>query len=99
MERTGNGPHKWCFGNFTLGDEKCNTCLERAACLDDQEGWGKYATASDVERTAMIEDTLGGVPDWVFEWDELSEAELNRLEIEDPERFRIYSQLNSGIQD
>lgn len=74
-------------------------CADRADCWDDQAGWSISRVTIDSEGLKLIEEQMGGVPDWVFEWDELSEAELNRLKIEEPERFRVYSQLNSGIQD
>ena len=99
MERNGNGPKKLCFGNFPLENGECNSCSDKADCWDDQAGWGISRVTIDSEALQQIEQQLGGVPDWVFEWDELSEEELNKLKLEEPERFRIYSLLNSAIQD
>ena len=93
------GPTRFCFGNFTLEDRECKICPNRSECWDDQQGWGINVVVADCEGTELIEGKTGGVPDWVFKWDELSEAELKRLKIEEPKRFRVYSLLNSGIRD
>ena len=100
MEERNNGrPRMHCFGNFTLGDKKCELCPDQAACHDDQAGWGINQATSDAERTVMIEAQMRGVPDWVFVWDELSEEELEKLRVEEPERSKIFDLFNSGIQD
>ena len=99
METRGGVPRKFSFGNFTLGDGECMACSDKAACLDDQSGWGISQLICDAERTSLVEEQMGSVPDWVFEWDELSEEELESLRAEDPERAKIFDLLNSGIQD
>ena len=90
---------KLCFGNFTFGNGECMSCPLKADCWDDQAGWGISRVTSDSEGLKFIEEQMGDIPDWVFEWDGLSEEELSRLEVEEPERFRVYSLLNSGIRD
>lgn len=74
-------------------------CPDRADCWDDQAGWGISRITSDSEGLKLIEEQVGEIPDWVFEWDTLSEGELEKLKVEEPVRFKVYSLLNSGIQD
>ena|SRR3989344_8937175 len=99
METRGGVPRKLTFGNFDLGNAECKACPDRADCWDDQAGWGISRVTNDSEGLKFIEEQMGDIPDWVFEWDGLSEEELSRLEVEEPERFRVYSLLNSGIRD
>lgn len=100
MERSGNGngPRKLCFGNFDLRKGKCKPCPLKVECSDDQAGFRFGTITANSERMMHMEE-LVGLPDWVFEWDELSEEELAKLQVEEPERAKIFNLLNSGIQD
>lgn len=88
---------KFCFGNMTRGT-KCEDCSNRNDCLDDQVGWGISTLENDLMGTIEIENRAG-VPEWVFEWDVLSESELTTLKDEEPEKYKFYMKLNSGIRD
>lgn len=91
-------PKPLCFGNIKLDGEQCTECLDWADCIDDLAGWGISTFLSDFQRSELTEELIG-VPQWVFEWDLLSEGELNKLMSEEPNRSKIFNKLNNSIVD
>lgn len=89
-----------CFGNFDAEskDFECKDCPNRTDCVNDLFGMNVVGLVENMERMELLEKRYG-LPDWVLEWDSLSEEELDTLKAEEPERYRFYSLLNSGIQD
>jgi len=91
-------PRKLCFGNY-LSSKDCRTCEQASACKDDQAGWGISTLEADLTGTLEIQNVVGHIPEWVQAWDTLSTQQLEGLRIEDPDKYKLYSLLNSGIRD
>jgi len=52
-----------------------------------------------LDKLNQIEGLLGEAPDWVYDWDELSEQELATMERENPEKWNLYNHYSPGLSD
>ena len=93
-------PRRLCFSNHDLARRDCRNCEQAEPCMDEQAGFSLSEFLKRCGQVIEVEQSNGGVPDWVLEVDGriITDEDLETFRHDNPGLYQEYLKFN-GIPE